>query len=572
MKQLLINSEGLETRVALVENNKLQNYFIERTDEHHLVGSIFKGVVRNLEPSLQAAFVDIGAPKNAFLHYWDMLPATEEMLEEDEPKTKNPPEEKQPGGDAQAENEQEQDSGGFLNRLRNKVVKLQKQKQKESREQNQGQKKGGAKKGGRSGGRRNNRKSKHIPFTVDDIPELFPVGSEVLVQVTKGPIGTKGARVTTNLSIPGRYLVFLPNSDHVGVSRKIASKKERQRLRNILRNLKMPKNCGVICRTVGAGKSEEMFRQDLALLVEEWREAERRLKDKKAPCCVYEEPRVAERSLRDYLTEDVDEIVVDSEDIHSRANDLINRFARGRKIKVRQYKSPIPLFDKFRLTRQIENMFKRVVSLPSGGHICVDETEALIAIDVNSGKARGGKDHPETILNTNLEAAEEVARQLRLRNLGGLLVVDFIDMRSHDDRKTVYQAFKDALADDKARTKVCPISPLGLVEMTRQREHESLLETVFTECPYCSGKGLVKSPKSISVEIQRMLQSILRRGRDLQIRVQVHPDVLNRLRSEDAELLDRLEAEWGGELSFRADDSLHYEEFRMIDLKRGKEI
>lgn len=572
MKQLLINSEGLETRVALVENNKLQNYFIERTDEHRLVGSIFKGVVRNLEPSLQAAFVDIGASKNAFLHYWDMLPATEDMLEEEEPKTKNPPEEK-PHEDQPSESPKPHEAQGWFSILRRKVTKLQKKKQRGGKSaERQGSKN---KRGGKSGnsGRKSTRKnSRQITFTVEDIPELFPVNSEVLVQVTKGPIGTKGARVTTNLSIPGRYLVFLPNSNHVGVSKKIASKKERQRLRNILRNLKLPKGTGVICRTVGAGKSEEMFRQDFDLLLEEWQEAERRIKSEKAPCCVYEEPRIAERSMRDYLTEDVDEVVVDSKAVYDKAVQLTKRFAKGRKVRIREHTSAMPLFDKYRLNRQIENMFRRQVTLPSGGYICIDETEALIAIDVNSGKARGGKDHPETILNTNLEAAEEVARQLRLRNLGGLIVVDFIDMRSKDDRKTVYHAFKDALSGDKARTKVCPISPLGLIEMTRQREHESLLETVFTECPYCSGKGLVKSPKSISVEIQRMLQSILRRGKDLRIRVQVHPDVLERLRKEDAELLTELEEEWGGELSFRADPSLHYEEFRMIDLKRGKEI
>ncbi|MFO7821761.1 MAG: Rne/Rng family ribonuclease [Lentisphaeria bacterium] len=571
MKQLIINSEGLETRVALVEDNKLQNYFIERADEHRLVGSIFKGVVRNLEPSLQAAFVNIGAPKNAFLHYWDMLPATEDVLEEEEPKTKNPPEEKT---DSQYNEEPERtgrEDAGWFGKLRGKMLKLQEKKRKDSAsgngEGNNNQKGGRSRKGGR-----NKNKARKVTFTVDDIPELFPVNSEVLVQVTKGPIGTKGARVTTNLSIPGRYLVFLPNSSHVGVSKKIASKKERQRLRNILRNLKLPKGTGVICRTVGAGKTEEMFHQDIGLLLEEWKEAERLIKSEKGACCVYEEPHIAERSLRDYLTEDVDEIVVDSKAVYDKALQLTKRFAKGRKVKVKEHKSPVPLFDKYNLTRQIENMFRRQVALPSGGYICIDETEALIAVDVNSGKARGGKDHPETILNTNLEAAEQVARQLRLRNLGGLIVVDFIDMRSKDDRKTVYHAFKDALSGDKARTKVTPISPLGLIEMTRQREHESLLETVFTECPYCSGKGLVKSPKSISVEIQRMLQSIMRRGKDLRIRVQVHPDVLQRLRKEDAELLSEMETEWGGELSFRADPSLHYEEFRMIDLKRNKEI
>lgn len=528
MKQLLINCEGLETRVALVEDGKLQDYFIERSDERQIVGSIFKGVIQNLEPSLQAAFVDIGTNKNAFLHYWDMLPATKEVLENGEV----------------ADNKK----GG------------------QARRQGQENKNDGAGKGGRGGKAR----ASASPYDIDDIPRLFPEQSEVLVQVTKGPIGTKGARVTTNLSIPGRYLVFLPNSEHIGISKRITNQKERKRLRGILRRLDIPKGSGVICRTLGADKSESAFQQDFELLLASWQAAEKVLRDKAPPACVYQEPGLAERSLRDYLTEDVDEIITDSSELYETAKQLTDRLKKTAKVRCKLHKSARPIFDQYRLAEQIDNMFKRKVDLPSGGHICIDETEALIAIDVNSGKNRGGKDHPETILNTNLEAVDEIARQLRLRNLGGLIVADFIDMRSRDDRQKVYQTFKDALAHDRAKTRCCPISSLGLIEMTRQREHESLLETVFTPCPYCSGKGMVKSPKSISVEIQRRLQSIMRRRRNVQIRVYVHPHVLQRLREEDDVLLQRLEAEWGGELSFRADENLHLEEYRMVNMDSGK--
>ena len=531
MKQLLINCEGLETRVALAYDGKLQNYFIERSDENHIVGSIFKGVIRNLEPSLQAAFVDIGTGKNAFLHYWDMLPASKEMLE---------------GGKA----ESGADKSG-KDQVGNKSA--------------DGSNKKG--KGGKKGKGKQNQE-----YSVDDIPRLFPENSEVMVQVTKGPIGHKGSRVTTNLSIPGRYLVFLPNSDHVGVSKRIESKKERQRLRGILKRLNKPKGTGVICRTLGTGKSEEAFQQDFELLLASWQTAEKNLKQKKPPACIYHEPDLAERSLRDYLSEDVDEIITDNEDVYEKAKDLAGRLKKDAKVKTKFHKAAKPLFEQYKLTQQIDNIFKRTVGLPSGGHICIDETEALIAIDVNSGKNRGGKDHPETILNTNLEAVDEIARQLRLRNLGGLIVADFIDMRSREDRQKVYQAFKDALSYDRAKTKCCPISSLGLIEMTRQREHESLLETVFTPCPYCVGKGMVKSPKSISVEIQRRLQSILRRKRNIQLRVYVHPHVLDRLRQEDEALLQDLEEEWGGELSFRTDENLHLEDYRMVNMDNGKEI
>ncbi|MCF7854245.1 MAG: Rne/Rng family ribonuclease [Candidatus Pacebacteria bacterium] len=549
MKQLLINEEDLETRVAVAEDGRLQDYFVERKDEEHLVGSIYKAVVRNLEPSLQAAFVDIGAEKNAFLHYWDMLPATEEMLEETEGESfpqDDTVDNKPSGGAANTK------GGGMLSSLKRRLLKLQKSKaQSDDSPQNS---------------------SKKPQFDVEDIPQLFPVKSEVLVQVTKGPIGNKGARVTTHLSIPGRYLVFLPNSSHIGVSKRIDSQKERQRIRQIIRKVGLPKGTGVICRTAAAGKKEKQFRQELDLLLSAWREAQKRIDTERAPCCVYHEPGLDERALRDNLSEDVQEIVTDSESTHEMALELARKSRRDNRVKVRLYRGARPIFEKYKIADQVENIFQRRVELPSGGYICIDETEALIAIDVNTGKSRGGKDHPETILNTNMEAVDEIARQLRLRNLGGLLVLDLIDMRARQDRQTVYKALKDALAVDRARTKTCPISPLGLVEMTRQREYESLQETIFSECPYCGGKGLVKSPLSMSVEIMRRLQTILRRTRKGQIRVTVHPHVLERLKNEDATLLRRMEDDLGGELSFRADPELHLEEFRIFDLASGKEL
>ena len=309
------------------------------------------------------------------------------------------------------------------------------------------------------------------------------------------------------------------------------------------------------------------------MLLSMWRKLEETSRTTRAPCCVYREPDLAERCLRDFLTEDVDEVVTDTREDFDCANDMVRRLSRQERVKVRLYSNPKPLFVKYRLTQQIENIFRRQVQLPSGGYICIDETEALIAVDINSGKNRSGKDHPETILTTNMEAAHEVARQLRLRNLGGLIVVDFIDMRSRKDQTTVYRAFKDALAHDRARTKTCPISPLGLVEMTRQRETESLRSTVYSPCPYCQGKGLVKSATTMSVEIQRRLQEILRRYRKtVQLRVMVHPSILERLRNEDAKLLADLEEEFGGEMSFRGDAALHMEEFCIINTDTGAEL
>jgi ribonuclease G len=417
------------------------------------------------------------------------------------------------------------------------------------------------------------RRPRRPQVTVEQIPELFKVGQDVLVQVTKGPIGNKGARVTTNLSIPGRYLVLLPSSTHVGVSKKVESREERERLREILTRLELPEGMGIICRTVGAGRSEEQFRSDLSMLLETWRELEETARTKAAPCCVYQEPSLPERTLRDLLTEDVDEVVTDAKEIAELATALVRRFSRAERVKVRLYRNPRPLFEHYGLRDQIERIFRRQVELPGGGHLCVDETEALIAIDVNSGRNRSGKDHPETILTTNLEAVREVTRQLRLRNLGGLIVIDFIDMRAKKDQTTVFRALKEALAQDRARTRVYPISPLGLVEMTRQRETESVRSTVYCPCPYCQGRGLVKSATTMSVEIQRRLQEILQRfRRTMQLRVTVHPTILERLRNEDATLLAGLEAQSGGKLSFRGDPSLHREEFRIANVETGAEL
>jgi ribonuclease G len=572
MKQILISQEELETRVAIVEEGKLEDFFIERTDRDRLAGSIFKARIRNLEPSLQAAFVDIGAKKNAFLHYWDMLPATWDMIDEEpEPEPKKPrrrrrpaPNEPTPESEPVAEEAPPKKAGLFA-KLKSKFLPAIKEQEPEpapapapapSREPLPPRP-----------------RKKANPYSVDDIPELFQVNTDVLVQVNKGPIGNKGARVTANLSIPGRYLVLLPRSSHVGVSKRVEDRDEKKRLRQILRRLEIPAGMGLICRTVGEGVEEQEFREDLRMLLDIWEQMSEIGQKQKAPCCVYREPDLAERILRDFLDSDVDEVITDSEEILEMAQERVARFSQKDRVQVKLHAGRRQLFKQYELVNQIESIFRRRVSLPSGGYLCFDETEALIAIDVNTGKNRSGEDHSETILSTNLEAVEEVARQLRMRNVGGLVVVDFIDMRAKKDQQTVYSAFRKAMARDRARTKICPISPLGLVEMTRQREEASVRSQIYMACPYCSGRGLVKSAMSMSVEIQRRLQALIQRRRSPdQIRVHVHPSILERLRNEDAQILSDMEAELGGELSFRGDPELHIEEFRLVDQSTGANL
>ena len=507
-KEVVINAETLETRVAVTEDGKLEEFNIERTSEERLVGSIFKGKVRNLEDGLKAAFVDIGFEKNAFLHYWDIVP-------------------------------NQFDSGV-------EIVE-------------------------REGKRRDKPK-----ITQRDIPRLYPPGSEIIVQVTKGPISTKGPRITTNLVLPGRYLVLLPNSDQCGISRKIESQEERKRLKKILRELAIPDGMGVIMRTAGEGQQLRYFVRDLALLLEEWREVQEKIKRQPMATCVFQEPDLIERTVRDFLTEDVERIVVDNQKAYDRMCEMISKISKRSASKIKFYSEAQPVFDRFNISKQLENTFSRQVHLKGGGYIVIDETEALVAVDVNTGRHKGGRDQEATILKVNLEAAEELCRQLRLRNMGGLIVLDFIDMKSRRDQQQVYTRVKDGLRRDKAKTHILPISQLGLMEMTRQRHSESVRSAVYDDCPYCKGRGKVKSVVTMSVEIQRKLQEILKKRtrdeNDFQLRIVVHPTVLDRLRTEDEKHLIEMEKRYFGKLSFRADTGMHAEQFKIVNVQSNEEL
>ena len=512
-RELIINSEPLEKRVALLIDGRLEKFEIERESDDRMVGGIYKGRVKNLDPGLKAAFVDIGYSKNAFLHYWDMLPATTDSNIE--------------------------------------VVRVNKKK---------------------------NAAPRPAEPTVKDIPAMYPPGSEIVIQVTKGPIGTKGPRTTTNLSIPGRYLILTPFSDGCGISRKIEDPAERKRLKALINELTIPEGVGLIVRTAGEGKKSRYFVRDLHLLLKTWEEIQRKMLNDKAPCCLYQEPDVVERTVRDFLTEEVDRVLIDSKEDHERTQKLVSLISKRSASKIAFYKDSIPIFERFNIERQIEQTGQRKVPLPSGGEIIIDETEALIAVDVNTGshKNRGG-DEKNVIYAVNLEAAAEIARQIRLRNLGGLIIMDFIDMKERRHRNSVYEKMVELMSTDKAKNHILPISQLGIMQMTRQRQQESLSANLYTDCPYCRGRGIVKSATTMSVELQRRLSSIARRlqlrndGKEYSLRVLVHPSILERLRSEDADLLVRVEKLYGVKLAFRADPGYHLEHFKVINALSGEE-
>ncbi|MSU23196.1 MAG: Rne/Rng family ribonuclease [Opitutus sp.] len=512
-RELIINSEPLEKRVALLVDGRLEKFEIERESDNRMVGGIYKGRIKNLDPGLKAAFVDIGYTKNAFLHYWDMLPAATDSSVE--------------------------------------VVRVNKKK---------------------------NAPARSAEPTTKDIPGLYPPGNEIVIQVTKGPIGTKGPRTTTNLSIPGRYLILTPFSDGCGISRKIEDMSERKRLKTLINELTLPGGVGVIVRTAGEGKKSRYFVRDLHLLLKTWESIQQKMKNDRAPACLYQEPDVVERTVRDFLTEEVDRVLIDSKEDHERTQHLVAQISQRSASKIAFYKDSIPIFERFNIERQIEQTGQRKVPLPSGGEIIIDETEALIAVDVNTGshKNRGG-DEKNVIYAVNLEAAAEIARQIRLRNLGGLIIMDFIDMKERRHRNAVYEKMVDLMASDKAKNHILPISSLGIMQMTRQRQQESLSSNLYTDCPYCRGRGIVKSATTMSVELQRKLSSVVRRlqlrkdGKEYSLRVLVHPSILERLRSEDADLLVRMEKLFGVKLAFRADLNYHVENFKIINAITGEE-
>lgn len=511
-RELIINAEPLETRVGLLVDGVLDKFDIERRrSSQRIVGGIFKGRIKNLDPGLKAAFVDIGLPKNAFLHYWDILPQAVDSSVE--------------------------------------VVRVN----------------------------RSSKQKKQKKITIKDIPQSYPIGTEIVIQVTKGPIGTKGPRTTTNLSLPGRFLVLMPYSDQCGISRKIEDVKERNRLKKIIRDLTIPEGMGIIVRTAGEGKKSRYFVRDLHIMLKTWEKIQNKIDTVKAPSCLYKEPDLSERTVRDFLTENIDRVLIDNPDDHQAITEDVKQISKRSASKIQLYQDSIPIFERYNIENQIEQTFQRAVPLPSGGAIVIDETEALIAIDVNTGSHKNKGKENDTIFQVNCEAAAEIARQIRLRNIGGLIVIDFIDMKQRKHRNAVLSRMRTHMAEDKAKTHILPISALGILQMTRQRMQESVSSGLYTDCPYCRGKGIVKSSTTVSVELQRKLSGIVRRARNrtpdqskaIKLRVLVNPSILDRLREEDADLLISLEKDYNAQLTFRSDPNFHVENYRIIDVETG---
>ncbi|HKQ65266.1 MAG TPA: Rne/Rng family ribonuclease [Methylomirabilota bacterium] len=499
-KRIVVNAGLTETRVGVQEGNLLTELYVERHRHRSIVGSVYKGVVTNVLPGMQAAFVDIGLHKDAFLYAGDytanltdvagaMLAASVE------------------DGNGEADVDTDRDAaadgdpdGGV------EVEELEPRRE------------------------------------TAPIEELLHKEQTVLVQVSKESLGTKGARITSFISLPGRYLVYMPQARHIGVSRRIRDDRERERLRAALRSVALPPG-GFILRTNAEGKTESEFAADVEFLTRLWAQVQARFEQASAPAVLHEEGDLTFRVVRDLFSPEVDEFVVDSRGVYDKCAGYVEALVPALRDRVRMWSEPAPIFEALGIEKDIEKALRRRVWLKSGGYIVIDHTEALVSIDVNTGKYVGKRDFEQTVLKINLEAVGEVVRQIRLRDLGGIIIIDFIDMESAEHREQVYRALKRALAEDKARTNVLEISELGLVEMTRKRVRQDLRALLSVVCPTCKGSGITKSDATLAAEIFRTVQAKVATadeatGRDVAIRV--HPDLARYFDGDGQEGLERL--------------------------------
>jgi ribonuclease G len=507
-KSIVINADSHETRIAIVEDKDLVELFVERGDRRHSLGDIYKGRVNAVLPGMQAAFVEIGLPKTAFLHASDLADSALNLEDED------------------------LDDNGDLH----------------------------APQRGRRGRR-----------AVPKIEDRLEKGQEVLVQVTKESIGTKGPRVTQQLSLPGRYSVLMPGVDHVGVSRRIEDRGERTRLKQIIHEL-IPGGAGLIVRTAGEGQSAKEFGNDVRYLTQLWEKVERKAASVRAPALVHREMDLATGLVRDIFTEDVDEMVIDDKEVHREVLNYLRAISPGLRERVRLYKGRSPIFDYFGIEAQIEKTFERKVWLKKGGYIVIDHTEAMVSIDVNTGRFTGKKDQEETIFKTNLEAAREIARQLRLRDLGGIIVIDFIDMENETNRKTVVDDLRNHLRRDRSRTKAFAVSDLGLVEMTRQRERPSLLHYYSEDCQSCGGLGKVLSLESVLVKLERLLRRVASKGAEKTLVVHLAPDVAVFVLEHNGRRLSEFEKRYQLRVDLKDDPALRRDEIQLVSGKTRKDV
>lgn len=509
-REILINANPRETRVAIIEDDQLVELLVDRPEARRMVGDIFVGRVEAVLPGIQAAFVDIGTEKSAFLHASDLVYPEDET-----------------DGDADEDEDDESEHGG---------------------------------------GRR--RQSAKAPA----IQDVLKRGQDLIVQVSKEPISTKGPRVTAQVSLAGRFLVYMPDAERVGVSRKIGDRETRKRLRAQVEEV-LPKNSGgVIVRTVGEDVTQETLERELSTLIGQWKRIKRKTHFVRAPSLIHRETSLTRGLIRDVFSTKVEQVTVDSKQVYNEILEYLKGIAPELVDRIKLYEDQTPLFDHAKIEQELHDLFKRRCDLPSGGYLIIEPTEALVSIDVNSGRYTGKKDPEKTILKTNLEAAREVARQARLRDLGGIIVCDFIDMETKANRDKVLQELRMHLSRDRARTKAFAVSELGLIEMTRQRVRQSHYQNMTEACPTCHGTGRVFTAETIARRVERSVRKVGLEGKKDPILVRVHPDVAMHVLENEKDLLKKLEKAVSFSVELRDDPLLKPDEFKLVVKSAGRDV
>jgi ribonuclease G len=513
-REILINSAPRETRVAILEDDQLVELLVERPDARRMLGDVYLGKVEAVLPGIQAAFVNIGTEKSAFLHASDVV-FDEGADPDDEPDDED--DDEPADADAAAPN---------------------------------------------APPRAARRRAKAPP-----IEEVLKKGQELLVQITKEPISTKGPRVTAQLSFAGRFLVYMPHApSRVGVSRKITDRDDRRRLKEMVGGVLPPGAGGVIVRTVSEDASAETFGRELTSLANLWKRLQRKMRFMRAPAMIHQETNLTRGLVRDLFSDKVDRFVVDSRALQGEVLEYLGQVAPELAERVHLHDEVRPLFDRYGIEPEIRDLFKRRCDLPSGGYLIIEPTEALVSIDVNSGRfvGRKEKDPEKTVLRTNVEAAREVARQLRLRDVGGIIVCDFIDMEMQVNRDRVLQELRQHLARDRARTKAYAVSELGLVEMTRQRVRQSHLQSMTAPCPTCAGTGRLFTPETVVRRLERSVRRIAAEGKREPLQLRMHPETALHVLTEEHDLMRKLEKLVGFTLEMRDDPLLKPDEFKLV--------
>ncbi len=510
-REILINANPRETRVAIIEDDELVELLVDRPDARRMVGDIYLGRVEAVLPGIQAAFVDIGTEKSAFLHSSDLVY----------------PEDEEDADDAADDDDDSRDEKDESRRGRSKAPAIQ---------------------------------------------DVLKRGQDILVQVSKEPISTKGPRVTAQISLAGRFLVYMPFASRVGVSRKIGERAERQRLRAQVEEVLPKDSGGVIVRTVGEDVTKETFERELNTLIGQWKRIKRKTRFVRAPSLVHRETSLTRGLMRDVFSTKVEQVTVDSKQVYNEMIEYLKGIAPELIDRVKLYEEQVPLFDKANIEQEIRDLFKRRCDLPSGGYLIIEPTEALVSIDVNSGRYTGKKDPEKTILKTNIEAAREVARQLRLRDTGGIIVCDFIDMETKSNRDRVLQELRTHLGRDRARTKAFAVSDLGLVEMTRQRVRQSHLQNMTEPCPTCHGTGRVFTAETVVRRVERSVKRMGVEGKKDNLLVKLHPEVAMYVLEHERDLLKKLEKTAGFSLELRDDPLLKPDEFKLVVKSVGRDV